>query len=169
MGAGGTTGGGGGGGPAIDCTPPDGMISWWHADGDYDDAVGSNDGATAGAVSFGPGEQLSAFSLNGTANSYVEVPDAASLQVTGAFTIDAWINFAGGDGRIVDKVTAFSTDGYLLDMIGNNLRIFIGGDALSTPTPVPLGTFTHVAGVYDGTQPHLVRQRRDGGHPRGPG
>jgi hypothetical protein len=148
-GTGGTTGGGTGGiGP---CTPPDGIVSWWHADDDFDDSVGSNDGANAGGVTFAPAEQLDGFVLNGGATSFVEVPNNPSLQMTSALTIDAWIKFSGGDGRIVDKVTAFSSDGYLLDMIGNQLRLFLGGDLVQMSSPITLGTWTHVAGTYDGT------------------
>jgi len=69
-------------------------VSWWPGDGDRKDAVGSNDGANgtqngATAVTYGPGKVGQAFALNGT--SYVQVPNAASLQITAALTLEAWI------------------------------------------------------------------------------
>jgi len=146
----GTTGAAGSGGPGP-CDPPDGIISWWHADGDFDDAVGSNDGINAGGVTFAPGEQLEGFSLDGGPTSYVTVADSSSLDITGPFTIDAWVNLAGGAGRIVDKITAGSSNGYLLDLPGGPLRLLVAGDSVTTTDPLPTGTFVHVAGVYDGT------------------
>ena len=72
---------GGSGGAMVDprCAPMDGMISWWHGDDDYDDAVGSNDGLTAGGVTFAPGIDHDGFNFNGTTGSFVEVPDDATL------------------------------------------------------------------------------------------
>ena len=110
----GTSGGMAGmGGAPVDprCAPLGGIVSWWHADGDYDDAVGANDGMSAGAVGFAPGINDQGFSLSTMPGSFVDVPNDASLQLTSAVTIDAWISMSAPGGRIVDKVTAFSSDG----------------------------------------------------------
>jgi concanavalin A-like lectin/glucanase superfamily protein len=156
-GSGGTTGMGGGmagapgmGGAPADprCAPLDGIVSWWHGDGDYDDAVGTNDGVTGGAASFAAGIDNQAFSLNGAPGAYAEVANAASLQITGSITIDAWINQTALGGRIVDKATP--NDGYMMDVIADRLRMFIGTDAVLTPNPLPAGMFVHVAGVFNG-------------------
>ena len=150
----GTSGGMAGmGGTPVDprCAPLGGIVSWWHADGDYDDAVGANDGMSAGAAGFAPGINDQGFSLNTMPGSFVDVPNAASLQITSAITIDAWISMTAPGGRIVDKVTAFSSDGYMMDMAGDRLRLYVGGDFLTSVDPVPTGTLTHVAGVYNGT------------------
>src|SRR5262245_36152545 len=152
MGTAGTTGTGGSGGGMIDprCADVDGMISWWHGDGDYDDAVGANDGATDGAVAFGPGADNLGFRLNGTMGSDVPVPNDPSLMVTTAFTMDAWINPTELGGRIIDKASAFGGDGYMMDSAGQWLRLFIGGDQLVSVGMLPVGMFTHVAATYDG-------------------
>jgi hypothetical protein len=153
--AGGSGGGtaGGTGGMVVDprCNPVTSMVSWWHADGDYDDAIGANDGMTAGAASFGPGFDGQGFALTGGPNSFVEVPNDPSLQITGAITMDAWVNQTFFGGRIIDKVTAFSVDGYLLDVIGDRLRLFMGGEWVQSEHSLPLGSFAHVAGVYNGS------------------
>jgi len=143
----------GGSGTPVDprCTAVSGTVSWWHADGDYDDAVGSNDGASAGAVNFVTGINDEGFGLNATSGSFVDVPNNASLQMTSAITLDAWISSPALNGRIIDKVTAFSTDGYLLDVIGERLRLYVGGDSVMSSATLPANTFTHVAGVYNGT------------------
>ena len=143
----------GGSGDPVDprCAPVSGTVSWWHADGDYDDAVGNNDGASAGAVSFVAGINDEGFGLNATAGSFVDVPNDASLQLTSAITLDAWVSSPAPSGRVIDKVTAFSTDGYLLDVVDTRLRLYVGGDSVMSSATLPANTFTHVAGVYSGT------------------
>jgi hypothetical protein len=150
-GAGGSGGAGGSAGAPVDprCAPLDGIVSWWHGDGDYDDAVGSNDGTTGGNVSFTPGIDNQAFSLSGGPGAFVLVPNDPSLQITGSITIDAWINQPALGGRIVDKAT--SNDGYMLDVVADRLRMFIGTDAVLTPAnALPAGMWVHVAGVFNG-------------------
>ena len=146
----GNMGGSGGSMPMPDprCTAVDGAVSWWHADGDYDDAIDSNDGLTAGQVSFMPGVDQQAFSFNGNTGSFIEVPNDPSLQMTTGMTIDAWINQPVLGGRIVDKITAFSNDGYILDMFGANVRLIIGGNDMTSADTVPAGIWTHVAATY---------------------
>jgi len=150
-GAAGTTGMGGTGMVDPRCDEVDGTVSWWHGDDDYDDAAGSNDGMSAGAVAFAAGVNGDGFALSGLANSFVQVPNDPSLQITGSITMDAWINQAAVGGRIIDKVTAFNVDGYLLDVVGDRLRLFVGGVWVVSNAPMPTGTFMHVAGVYNGT------------------
>lgn len=148
---------GGSGGAASTCAaPPSGMVSWWHADGNFKDAVGSNDAASGGDVAFGAGQINQGFQLDGTSTSFARAPDSASLEITAAITIDAWINSTTVFGRIVDKITAFSGDGYLLDLVDTGqLRLIIQGDVLTSPGPLSAGAFNHVAGVYDGTNMSL--------------
>ena len=151
-GGGGSTGTGGSGGGMTDprCNAVSGMVSWWHADGDYDDAVGSNDGMTGGVTTFVAGETNQGFGLNGATEAAVVVPDDPSLMMSTAFTIDAWINPMALGGRIVDKAAAFGNDGYLLDLNGPFLRLWVSGDEVDSVDPLPAGVFTHVAGVFDG-------------------
>src|SRR5262249_25649066 len=144
---------GGSGGAMVDprCAEMPGIVSWWHADGDYDDAVGSNNSTTGGAVSFGPGEENQGFVLDGvTSGAFVEVPSNPSLMMSTAFTMDAWINPSALGGRIIDRATAGGFDGYLMDVAGQWLRCYISGDQVVSAATLPVGIWTHVAAVYDG-------------------
>jgi len=143
----------GGTGPMVDprCAALDGIVSWWHADGDYDDAVGSNDGTTGGAAGFTAGIDNQAFSLTGALGSFVTVPDDPSLMLTGAVTMDAWIFQDALGGRIIDKATANGSDGYMMDVTGEVVRLFVSDHWILSADPVPAGMWTHVAGVFDGT------------------
>ena len=131
--------------------PPAGVVSYWPADGDYNDPAGGITGTSAGGVTFTAGVVGQAFTFDGTASSYVQMPDNAILRLTGPFTLDAWVNPGATGGRILDKITAGGANGYLLDIINNQARVFAGADSLSSGTTIPLGAYTHVTGVYGGT------------------
>lgn len=122
-------------------------VAWWSGEYDYDDSFGSNDGAPAGAVvAFSSGTVGQAFKLNGT--SYVEVPDSASLDVTSAVTLEAWVTQDVANGRIIDKIAAGGTNGYLLDISGGKLRLLLGSTSLVSTESLPVGVPTHVAGTF---------------------
>ena len=73
---------------AADCLPaPEGLVSWWRAEGNPLDAWGSNDGVAPYNARYEPGKVGQALS-----NSFVLVPDAASLHFTNGLTIQAWVN-----------------------------------------------------------------------------
>jgi hypothetical protein len=126
------------------------IVSWWRGDNDFSDVFATNNGANAGAAAFAAGEVGAGFNLSGAANSYVQVPDSPTLAITGALTMDAWINASALGGRIIDKITASSSNGFLLDTYSGNLRLDVGGDTISSTATLTTGTWTHVAGVYDG-------------------
>jgi hypothetical protein len=144
----------GGGDAGAGCpAAPAGIVSWWHGEDDYADAVGGSPGISLGGVTFAAGAIGRGFSFDGTGSSYIQVADAASLRITGPMTIDAWISptSATATARIVDKITAGGANGYLLDLLAGQLRLEIGADSVSSGLTVPVGTFTHVTGVYSGT------------------
>ena len=73
------------------CTlPPAGLIGWWQAEGNANDVLGQHNGTVYGGVAFVSGQVGYAFSFNGV-NGYVEVPDALSLRLTDALTIECWV------------------------------------------------------------------------------
>jgi hypothetical protein len=74
-----------------DCvSPPAGLIAWWRAENNADDARGNHHGALANGVSFAPGLAGQAFSFKGV-DDYVAVPDSASWDLgANDFTIEFW-------------------------------------------------------------------------------
>ena len=102
------------------CAPIDGIVSWWHADDDYDDAIGSNDGLTAGAVTVRPGVDHEGFSFNGNDGLVRRGPQrSASLQMTTG-DHDRRVDQPAGAGRPHRRQDhAVRNDGYLLDIIGD--------------------------------------------------
>ncbi len=74
-------------------SPPDGLISWWPLDersgSTAADIVDSNPGDVIGAT-FTSGKVGNALSFDG--DDYVEIADAANLDVGSAWSVDFWVN-----------------------------------------------------------------------------
>lgn len=143
-------------------TPDSGLAGWWQAEGNANDSADSNHGSLLNGGTYAPGVFGSAFSLDG-ANDHVRVPNSGNLQFTTAMTAAAWVrtdsynrwnpiivkwdaipigqrSFAFGinpEGRAYFGVSRDGTDAGATS-------------ALSTGS-VPLNTWTHLAGSYDGS------------------
>ncbi|HRI71826.1 MAG TPA: hypothetical protein PK156_46655, partial [Polyangium sp.] len=134
-------------------------VGWWRGESDMNDASGNENNGASGTgtgitpVTYMAGQVGNGFALTGS--SFVQVPNSASLQITGAMTMSAWIRPATMTARIFDKITAGGADGYLLDMVGGQLRMIIPPRTFGTPTNIPMNVWTHVAGTWDGTTGRL--------------
>ncbi len=94
--------------------PPAGLVAWWTGDQTTADHAGTNHGTWGGSSGpYGSGLVDSSFRTGGTA--WVQVPDSASLDITGAISINAWIYASEFGGRVVDRITAGGGDGSMLD------------------------------------------------------
>src|SRR5262249_30729031 len=81
---------------------PQGLVSWWQAEGDATDALSANNGTNQGA-SFVPGRVGQAFGFAGSGE--VLVPSSASLQPS-TITVMAWVKhlgFPGPNNYLVSK------------------------------------------------------------------
>ena len=146
--------------PAPTCAPPPaGMVSWWPGDGNANDIQSGNNGINNGTYAAGNVGQ--AFSLDGI-NNFVEIPDSPSVSITGAISIDAWINpttTAPAVQEILSKYDSLaSQQSYSFEVrSGGGLRfaVYQTGDGsivryVDTASGlVPTGTFTHVAATFD--------------------
>jgi hypothetical protein len=66
------------------------LLHWWKADGDFTDAVDTNDGSGPGGTTFATGVSGQAFSLDGV-DDYISIPDAPTHRFAGSFSVDAWV------------------------------------------------------------------------------
>jgi hypothetical protein len=149
--------------PQPGCVPPGaGVVSWWRAEGNAQDAVGPNNGALMNGTGFTSGKVGLAFAFNGV-NQFVQVPDAPSLDPTNSLTMEMWVNVTGyssNDGVvIVGKDNPYAVRQYLLSLgnvsgqwvfrphvgVPGGLRYFNG------TMPIQLNTWYHVAMTYDGS------------------
>ncbi len=142
--------------------PPAGLVGWWQGEGDARDAMDGNSGILFNGVTFGPGKVGQAFKLSG--GGHVRVPDAASLHLTNALTVEAWVFptiVNGSQHDIVSKwdgVVNFNQRSYS-EAIGTDGRALLAlstdginnlGTVFSANT-IPINQWTHLAATYDGT------------------
>jgi hypothetical protein len=108
-----------------------------------------------------PGKTNQAVNLDGN-SGIVTAPDSPNVNVTGAFTVAAWVNFNAlpGSGQypsIVGKLSSPSSCyGYGLSWNGSGVVGIIGSGFPSWTTtagspPPAIGTWNHYAAVFDGT------------------
>jgi hypothetical protein len=144
--------------------PPAGLVSWWRAEGDGTDCVGTNNGSLVNGVSYGSGKVNQGFSFGGT--NYVSIASSATLRLTGAFTVELWYKDTGSTTTYGLISKAASSAPYACNFVvwaqpnGAMSAGFrdttINALQYVSCTPVPLvGMFHHVAAVY---------QQTDGSH-----
>lgn len=134
-----------------DCVDaPSGAISWYRGEGNALDQNALNNGTLNNGPAFVAGRSGRAFSFNGS--NYVQAPDSASLNVSSQLTIEGWINASafGGGRRLVDKITPATSNGYLIQLLGDKVNFIAGPNNLISVQSLFANTWTHVAGVYDG-------------------
>ena len=76
----------------VGASPDPGLVGLWHFDDNALDSSGNgNDGTVYGGVGYVAGMFDNALSFDGT-DDYVEVAHADSLDMTSAYTVEAWVN-----------------------------------------------------------------------------
>ncbi len=102
--------------------------------------------------------------LRAATGDYFEVPDAESLDITGALTLEAWIKVDNPYSQqgIIERYNSFSSDssdgGYALRLNSAGKLQFYTlqngyiGDGVTGGTSLTAGVWHHVAGVFDGTE-----------------
>ncbi len=121
-----------------------------------DDSGNGNAGTLANASWTSAGEYGGALSFNGS-SSYVTVADNASLDLSGALTLEAWVYptaSGSGSGAIVAKERAGGGLPYGFETTGGvpDAYINVGSHAsVSGTAALPLNSWTFVSASYDGT------------------
>ncbi|MEW6302149.1 MAG: choice-of-anchor D domain-containing protein [Verrucomicrobiota bacterium] len=143
-------------------------VSWWKAENNANDAINNNHGTLNGDTTYATGKVGNAFSFDGSGD-FISVPDASSLDLSGSFTIEGWIQIPDYAGHY-PIVTKQPNDGGFSNYPGNyefrvqqttGLLLLGFSDSsqnnvfsLST-NALPTGTLIHVAGVYDSSAQKL--------------
>src|SRR5262249_19103179 len=124
------------------------------------DLSGNGNTGTVANTTWSSGKYGSALAFNGT-TARVTIPDAASLHLTTAMTLEAWVNPAVVTSAWRDVIYK-GNDNYFLEATSDRSStpggggIFGGTDvALSGAAAVPANTWTHLAVTYDGAQLQL--------------
>ena len=147
-----------------------GLVGWWKAEGNANDATGSNNGVLRNGAAFAAGQVGQAFSLDGS-NDYVDglgtAPTFSFIQNTGIFTIEGWVRLDDPDAlkeQVIAATTITTADkGYYFSMVNSSgqhqLDLFLTRGEIGIPiidSRSPEGVITagwhHVAAVGNGSQ-----------------
>jgi hypothetical protein len=153
---------------AATCTPPpSGIVGWWRAEGNANDAADSNNGTIAGTgtVSYGPGVVGQALVFDGTHRDRVNLGNPTDLQLQD-FTIEAWVkrssptvtsfDVLGADGSVAGDgavILGYGRGGYGF-ALANDGRMIISRIDLDGIYSAPLVTDTswhHLAVTKSGS------------------
>jgi fibro-slime domain-containing protein/RHS repeat-associated protein len=142
-------------------TPPNGLVSWWPGDGNYEELVSANNGNPPSGATFVPGMVAQAFSFNGSSTSGFSVPDARSLRIPGAISIAAWVNPSNlsctnvdnsGYCAIVAKDNRIQRNWGLWMKPDGGLHLsYVNGTNLflESPASIVVGQYSFVTGIID--------------------
>ncbi len=133
---------------------PAGMVSWWPGDGNASDIMDGNHGALTGDATFAPGMVGQSFSFDGE-EDVVEIADSSGLVPGPAgLTIEAWVNPNTGDKIFSDH---FGCVNWESTHLTTSRFIINSSNSPSTRqsltfAPLPLGLWSHIAAVWDGSE-----------------
>jgi hypothetical protein len=133
------------------------LVARYSFDGNTNDSVGSNNGTATGFPSYTAGKVGQAISLDGV-DDYIDCGAGASLNITGAVTVSAWIRLSalGIDQKIAGNQDN-TTGGYKFAVYSNNkvefeIRTSAGAGTLNRGvaggTVLTPAVWYHVASVY---------------------
>jgi hypothetical protein len=147
--------------------PPSGLVSWWPGDGTARDLAGGINGTLTGGVTFTNGQVGQAFRLDGN-SGWVDVSHSDSLNPTGPFSIECWINASSQQffpqSLVVDKSHGFTDGtGWGIQTTPDGKAGFfygIGGPSgltnwfpyVATSNSILDNQWHYLAGVWTGTQ-----------------
>jgi subtilisin-like proprotein convertase family protein len=139
--------------------PADDLVAWWPGQDNAIDIVGGHNGTFVGG-NYVNGLVNRAFSFPG-ASGRIMIPYSSDLAPTD-YTIEAWIRpmaqvsnpqnqaliFGQSFGHLQLVVRTGTTGVYVALQFGTDQTTFYG---VQSTDQIPLGSFTHVAGTWDGT------------------
>jgi hypothetical protein len=146
----------------IATTIPQGLVGGWS----FDEGSGSvardesgygNDASITGAVYTASGRFGGALSFDGNGD-WVTVPDASSLDLTSAMTLEAWVHPTGSNtvprpivGKERPSNAAWFLSAATSGVTNPSVAIRLGSNVVATAgSPLPVNTWTHLAATYDG-------------------
>ncbi|HEX7569216.1 MAG TPA: LamG domain-containing protein [Verrucomicrobiae bacterium] len=132
-----------------------GLVAHFAFDGSSEDTSGNGLNGSDHEITYSTGVVGTAAIFNGR-GSFISVPDAPALNLTGPFTLAAWFRFDFGgtwNPRIFHKGNSYQIYTVGLGSVRNLAFSCTAGGV--TGATVPAGQWTHVVGVFDGTTVRL--------------
>ena len=139
--------------------PNAGMVSWWRAEGNANDSVGTNNGTLLNGTAFAAGRVGQAFNLDGSDDAITFGASAGNFR-TNDFTVVYWVRMVNTGGAFLEKRPACNMDygsawwnirgtsTASLEIAGARQQYYTG---LATKTALNDGLWHHVAWTRQGT------------------
>lgn len=126
---------------------------------------GTNHGTLINGATFAAGRSGQAFAFDGT-DDFVQVADDATLDISPTITIAAWVSpdsegASDGTTGILwkgDSIASPTGQSYVFLWTNSEVSFRLGSGSTLYETayvPLPLNTFSHIAGTFDGSQMNL--------------
>jgi hypothetical protein len=135
-----------------------GLLAWYKGELDANDEQAQSNAAWVGGspVYTDAGFVGAAFDLTTLANTGVLLANVNSqdFNLLDGGTLEGWVflNASNASGRIIDRITAGGSDGYLLDVFpGPRLRVIAGFRSYVSTQNIPVNEWVHVAGTWSGS------------------
>jgi hypothetical protein len=146
---------------AAQVPPAAGLVSWWRAENNALDSIGTNNGVALNGATYVPGKVGQAFSLDGI-NDCIQIPDSPGLRPA-SLTLETWVMFSANTGiRVIftKPLGGGTLDSFALWLENGNLKAGIcdttgSGPALVAPFSPVVGQWYHLAYTFD----DLTRQQ----------
>ena len=140
--------------------PTDGLVSSWGTNGTAEDSVGDNDGVLNGPITFAAGVVGEGFQMDQVNqfdefdpvadDSYVQVPNNPTINLSNQLTIAAWIDPGAAGGQLIDSWQGGHGFDLGIDIDTETLYFVRGSEEQTTTVMVPTG-WSFVAATYDGS------------------
>jgi hypothetical protein len=134
---------------------PAGLVGWWRGEGNALDETGMNNAAVVNSISFAGGKVGGGFFRDAANNGTIEAPDSPSLTLNRSMTFEAWLKLDAYGGSVIERRSGIIAP-YQVTLTSSGLLFFIigvgtngAGTGYTTPNPLPLGQFVHVAATRD--------------------
>lgn len=138
---------------------PDSGISRWELEQNVQDSWGSNDGTVVGNPQYVTDNQLGTYALDFDGDDYVDLGDVLDFSGSSGFSVGVWVKMQTqtGDQGIFSKSQQGARQ-WQLNENSNEWRFAVfdsAGDPSTVSSQATTGSWTHLVGVYDGSQIEL--------------
>jgi len=145
--------------PANCASLPANAAAWWRAENNSRDSVDTHHGTLLNGAGFADGRVGRAFAFDASQQSAVQIPTPAELTNPTAITLEAWVyptSFPNAAPSVFRKASNDMGAPQFLLAVGDgatpglpHFNPGVAGAAPTGATPLPLNTWTHLAGSYD--------------------
>lgn len=134
------------------------LVACFPFDGNGDDTSGrGNHSISVGTSVFTPG--IRSFAAKFDATSDIRVPDMPSFDFSTGLTVMAWVRLdtlpTDARGVIIDRNMGFAMFVRATGHLGLGISTSVMNGGANASTPLPIGSWSHVAGTYDRTAVNL--------------